>query len=506
VLQILSRKRGGVTLFIASTRLGSTGLCIELPGDASLYIQVTDAWGSSMLPGIQRIPEALKVAGVTFKEEKQEIVTLGNLVGRQGDKLISGGLNTKLAAWSMAVPLILALGHWVILSPTNSMVAPVATATATSPDAAVSLVDLDADILWERSLTKDYAINQGVGQAVAATQDGGYLIAGRGYVGPESKPNIFILKVGAQGNQAWMRTLSEDNTMRDELVADLYAFPDGSYLLAGINRYYGEHTGNLHLLKLEGAALETAWETTFPSENLSGNITVQPESGGDFTLYMWSGHSIQVLKIPGTSAGQGEWSPVIEIKGLQETDTILDLKPVEQGGFILAGVTEDSAGGFKNALTAKANAEGDIAWRQTYGGDKSEELHKVLPTQAGDYLFIGRATPNTIEDGDLYLIKVDAAGTLLWEKTYGGTAYDEGGRSGLLLKDNGFVAVGGYSGILYLVNVDADGNLAWEKYIRSDNAAYDFWSFCQAVDDGYAIVGSRSEMYIDSVIIKFKKK
>ena len=284
VLKILSRERGGGALLLASTRLGSTGLRIELPADSSLFIQVTDAWGSNMMPGIERIPEALKEAGVTFKEEKQEIVTLGNVVGRQGEKITTGGLNAALASWSVAVPLILALGHWVFLSPTGSIGSPVVAATATNPATAASLADLDADILWERSLTKDYVINQAVGQAVAATQDGGYLLAGRGYFGPKALANIFIMKVDPDGNQQWIRTLSEENAMRDEFVADLYSFPNGSYLMAGYDRnYFGEQAGNFHLLKLDGPNLETAWESRYALENLSNYFTVQTESSGDFT-------------------------------------------------------------------------------------------------------------------------------------------------------------------------------------------------------------------------------
>jgi hypothetical protein len=221
---------------------------------------------------------------------------------------------------------------------------------------------------------------------------------------------------------------------------------------------------------------------------------------------MWSGLTIQALRVPSTSSGQGEWSEAVELKGLSETDTIVDLKPVEEGGFILAGVTSDSAGGFKDALLAKASVDGNIEWRQTYGGDKSEEVFKVLRTKAGEYLFIGRATPRTIEDGDLYLIKVDATGKLLWEKTFGGSEVDDGARDGLLTEGDGLVALGSWSGAIYLANVDANGNLVWEKYFRNKDVKYDIWSFCQSTDGGYAIISSRSEWAIDSVIIKFKKK
>jgi len=59
---------------------------------------------------------------------------------------------------------------------------------------------------------------------------------------------------------------------------------------------------------------------------------------------------------------------------------------------------------------------------------------------------------------------------------------------------------------LYLVPGGYDGNLVWEKYIRNEDVKYEFWSFCQSTDGSYAIISSRSEWMIDSVIIKLKKK
>ena len=44
------------------------------------------------------------------------------------------------------------------------------------------------------------------------------------------------------------------------------------------------------------------------------------------------------------------------------------------------------------------------------------------------------------------------------------------------------------------------------RMIRNEDVKYDMWSFCQYTDGGCAIISSRSEWAIDSVIIKFKKK
>ncbi len=111
-----------------------------------------------------------------------------------------------------------------------------------------------------------------------------------------------------------------------------------------------------------------------------------------------------------------------------------------------------------------------IAWQQTYRASGSEVVHDVLMAEDGGYYLVG--TTNLVfepeENGDVYLIKTDAAGKKLWEKTYGGDRLEEG--NSILPTNDGQLMIIGYtasfdaSGIdVYMLKVDHDGNELWSK-------------------------------------------
>jgi hypothetical protein len=85
---------------------------------------------------------------------------------------------------------------------------------------------------------------------------------------------------------------------------------------------------------------------------------------------------------------------------------------------------------FSIALSV-ANAQ-NLQWQKSYGGTGHEYIHKTIPTSDGGYAFIGYSESS---DGDvsgnhggedLWVAKINAAGTIAWSFSYGGTQDDEG--------------------------------------------------------------------------------
>lgn len=179
------------------------------------------------------------------------------------------------------------------------------------------------------------------------------------------------------------------------------------------------------------------------------------------------------------------------------------LQQTEDGGFILAGMTTGNSGSFKDALLAKTDAQGKTEWRRTFGGDKSEEGYYALQTSAGEYILTGKAQPRDINDDDLYLIKVDATGNSLWEKTFGGSK-NESGEMILAEADGSLAVLGRSDNGIYLLKTDPNGNLAWEKIIGDSTYAGD--AFCQSTDEGYVITGSIFTGGLDGFLLKVRGK
>ncbi len=119
--------------------------------------------------------------------------------------------------------------------------------------------------------------------------------------------------------------------------------------------------------------------------------------------------------------------------------------------------------------TAPAEAAGDT-WRQTYRKNGSEVVHDVLIADDGGYYLVGTKDRQYEPElrGDVYLIRTDAAGEILWEKTYGGEKFEEGNT--IFPANDGQLMIIGYTASfnatgmdVYMIKVDHDGNELWSQ-------------------------------------------
>jgi len=106
-------------------------------------------------------------------------------------------------------------------------------------------------------------------------------------------------------------------------------------------------------------------------------------------------------------------------------------------------------------------------WERDFGGQWQDGGRAMLQTTNGDYILAGYSNSTSAGDNDIYLVKADAAGNELWSKTYGGPGIDEAlfiSKAG-----NDYIVAGKTGGPqitdnnIYLLRVDADGNTIWEK-------------------------------------------
>ncbi|MBK7337709.1 MAG: hypothetical protein IPJ00_16805 [Saprospirales bacterium] len=107
------------------------------------------------------------------------------------------------------------------------------------------------------------------------------------------------------------------------------------------------------------------------------------------------------------------------------------------GGFLMAGkTTSNDCGGSSNqgdadAWIVKMDADGEIEWQRCHGGTAYEEIWDLHQTSDGGFVMAGRTTSNDGDvsgnhgDSDAWVVKLDAAGEIQWQKCLGGTANDD---------------------------------------------------------------------------------
>lgn len=138
-----------------------------------------------------------------------------------------------------------------------------------------------------------------------------------------------------------------------------------------------------------------------------------------------------------------------------------------------------------------------LTFHRSYGGSAGyDDARSIVPTNDGGFVFTGLCQSADDADGDLYLTKINAAGAVLWTKSYGRAAED-GGNHLLPTQDGGFLATGhtaltyGISCDGYVVKTDAKGQLQW--YALVGTAFDDVCDAAVELEDGTFLVAGRTE-------------
>jgi hypothetical protein len=320
------------------------------------------------------------------------------------------------------------------------------------------------------------------GNSVRETEDGGFIIAGGTESYGAGGRDVWLAKTDAVGSIIWSKALGGPD---DEEAYSVARTADGGFVLTG-----DSPSGGLWLVKTDANG-SVVWDKTFGG--WASGHSVQPTSDGGFivagTSYSTSG-GYDVLLIRTDAEGGEMWS---ETFGYVQPDYGACVQQTTDGGYVVVGYTKSYGAGRSDAWLIKTTSSGHVEWTKTYGGTEYDEGAYVRQTQDGGYVVVGRTNSFGAGSYDAWLIRTDADGSELWQKTFGGTGYDQA-MCVDQTQDGGFVLTGEYfvsgrSSDLWLLKVDPSGNIEWEKMFGG--TAYDGGSSVeQTSDDGYIVVGS----------------
>lgn len=165
------------------------------------------------------------------------------------------------------------------------------------------------------------------------------------------------------------------------------------------------------------------------------------------------------------------------------------------GGYVMAGSTSSFGAGASDVFLFKTNSMGGLLWTKTFGGTNVDQASSLMQTTDGGFIIAGSTNSFGAGNYDFYLIKTDSAGNLQWSKTYGG-AMDDKAKNIKQLNDGSFVIVGSsYSfGIsdedVYLVKTNSNGLLIWSFLYSEAGGRYDLGNdIIVTADSGLVITG-----------------
>jgi uncharacterized repeat protein (TIGR02543 family) len=171
------------------------------------------------------------------------------------------------------------------------------------------------------------------------------------------------------------------------------------------------------------------------------------------------------------------------------------VRQTNDGGFIITGQTTGYYPGLHGAAyLIKTDANGNQLWDRTFGDTSTYPYsygYSIQQASDGGFIIIGQEA--LIGTGNVYLIKTDANGNKLWSNTFGSTN-DCSGNSVLQTSDGGFIIAGyiqssGAESDVYLIKTGPTGNTMWTKTFGGNDT--DVANSVQPTSDGgYIIIGN----------------
>lgn len=387
--------------------------------------------------------------------------------------------------------------------------------------------------------------NNDSAQSVIPTSDGGYAILGYTHsldgdiVGEtDTTFDFWMLKYNDSGDIQWQKTFGGS---AEDRGADLVQTSDGGYAVLGYSKSSDEDvtqnaggrdfwvvkldsSGNILWQKSHGF-LGSDYGTSIvaTSDNgllLVGVIDVTASAGaGNDRSSSHAGGDYWAIKL--NSNGDKEWR---QYYGGNLADTPNDVVETANGDFIIVGGADsddvditDNKGTY-DFWTIRINATGNLLWRKNYGGSEIDRGYSIIKTSDGNYVLSGD-TSSSDQDitnhkggSDVWLVKINDSGDMIWQKTIGGSTFDAS-RAACNAQEGGFFVVGSSRSVdgdiainqgqndALIIKVSDSGNLEWHKTIGGSNIDF-FYGVAQLNNGNVIAVGD--SMSSDSDIIENK--
>ncbi len=325
-------------------------------------------------------------------------------------------------------------------------------------------------------------------RAVIQTSDGGYALAGATYSYGAGGYDFWLVKTDPAGSLQWNKTYggaSIDNAY------SVLQTSDGGYALAGRTYSFGAGLSDFWLVKTDASG-NMLWNRTYggTKEDLGFQV-IQSNDGGyaiaGYTNSFSASYDSWLVKTD--SAGNMQWNRTY---GGANSDYTYSVVQSNDSGYAIGGHTNSFGAGNYDFWLVKADSAGSMLWNKTYGGINVDNALSLIRTSDEGYALIGETLSLGAGSYDFWLVKTNSAGSMMWNKTYGGASSDSG-YSVVQTIDGGYAVAGrtnssGSTYDLWLVKTDSLGNANWNKTYNRGSNDYAY-SLIQTREGGYVLAG-----------------
>ena len=332
--------------------------------------------------------------------------------------------------------------------------------------------------------------------------------------------DFWLIKMGSGGNLLWQKCFGGPG---DDMGIDMCETSDGNYILAGTAGSNGGTVAGNHgnydawVVKTDTSG-NLIWKKCLGGSNQDGGRSIRPTSDGGFILVgtvmstdgnvtgNHGANDIWVVKL--NPAGDLMWQKCL---GGSADDFGYCGIQTSEGGYLISGTTLSNDGdvtglhGNQDAWVVKLDVSGNIVWQRCLGGSQDDGGGTLQQAPDGGYIMLGYTNSNNGDvsgnhsSPDFWLVKLNQAGNLMWQKCLGSYC-DDYPRSLQLTPDGGYLCAGyancstgdvtgnhgGEDG--WIVKLDSLRNIQWQKCLGGSSTD-EARNIQFTADGGYFITG-----------------
>ncbi|MBA7493596.1 hypothetical protein ES702_04155 [subsurface metagenome] len=332
------------------------------------------------------------------------------------------------------------------------------------------------------------------GYSVVKTSDGGYTIAGCTESFGAGGSDCWLVKTDWTGNMQWNKTYGG---ALNEGTQSMIQTSDGGYTIAGHTNSFGAGGRDFWLVKTDTYG-NMEWNKTYggtSDDMCTFQYCLVQTSDGGYAIGGWTksfgAGSSDFWLIKTDAYGNMQWNQTYGDTGIEYAYSLVQ---TSDGGYAIAGWTNSFGAGAHDMWLVKTDADGNMEWNKTYGGTNWDEAYSVIQTSDGGYAIAGYTRSLGVGRWDFWLVKTDSTGIEEWNQTYG-DVYDDYGHCVQQTGDGGYVIGGstqvssvGGSFDFWLIKTDAAGNAQWNQTFGGTGRDA-LQSMVQTGDGGYALAG-----------------
>ncbi|MHA2427698.1 MAG: hypothetical protein ACXADB_06720 [Candidatus Hermodarchaeia archaeon] len=259
------------------------------------------------------------------------------------------------------------------------------------------------------------------GRTVLEVSGGGFAIAGDTFSYGNGSLDVWLLRTTSDGTLLWNKTYGG---LLSDAATSMVGVSTGGFAIAGYTSNFGAASTDFWLLRTDADG-NHLWNHTYGGVSIEEGYSVVEVSTGGFAIAGYTNSygagSSDVWLVRTDANGNLLWSRTYGDNGFDRGHSVVELST---GGFAITGYTNSYGAGNYDVWLLRTAADGTLLWNQTYGGSAIEYGQSVLETHPGGLTIACYSSSFGVGDNDVWLLRTDLDGTLLWNQTFGGTGED----------------------------------------------------------------------------------